>query len=71
MLDWAMQLASEIKCTRETYALSVSLLDRFLAVSESLPTEKLQLTAAACLLIAEKLEFNTRIFVSAIYDPIS
>lgn len=61
VLDWAMLRASELQCNRETYALSVSLLDRFLAVSEPLPISKLQLTTAACLLIAEKLENNTRI----------
>ncbi len=47
-----MLLASELNCRREAFAVSVSILDRYLAASPTLPLDKLQLTAATCLLIA-------------------
>lgn len=62
-----MLLASELNCRREAFAVSVSLLDRYLAVSAALPLEKLQLTMAACLLIAEKLEDNSRLRAYSFY----
>jgi hypothetical protein len=51
-LEWMMQLASDLNCKREAYAVSVSLLDRYLAISTPISIKKLQLTGAACLLIA-------------------
>jgi hypothetical protein len=62
-----MLLASELNCRREAFAVAVSILDRYLSVSAKLPIEKLQLTAAACLLIAEKLEDNSRIAVNSFH----
>ena len=47
--------------------MAVSILDRYLSVSAKFPIEKLQLTAAACLLIAEKLEDNSRIAVNSFH----
>jgi hypothetical protein len=66
-----MLLASEQNCRREAFACAVSILDRFLANSSPLDIDKLQLTAAASLLLAEKLEDNTRIKIDVFQNSIN
>ena len=52
VLNWMMLLASELHCRREVLANAVSLFDRYLAVSDPVLLERLQLLGAGCLFLA-------------------
>ncbi|XP_035262434.1 G1/S-specific cyclin-D1-like [Anguilla anguilla] len=54
LAKWVLEVCSECGCEESVYALSVSLLDRFLSASLSLPVSPLCLSAA-CILIASKV----------------
>ncbi|XP_036408063.1 cyclin Dx [Megalops cyprinoides] len=59
LAKWILEVCCESGCDESVFPLSVSLLDRFLSVSLSLPVSPLCLSAA-CILIASKLtESNT------------
>uniref|UniRef100_A0A8C5G2T0 G1/S-specific cyclin-D1-like n=1 Tax=Gouania willdenowi TaxID=441366 RepID=A0A8C5G2T0_GOUWI len=54
LAKWAMEVCSECSCDEAVFPLSVSLLDRFLSASLSLPVSPYCL-ASGCILIASKL----------------
>ena len=52
VLNWALQLTADLACRREVFGLTVTLLDRYLAAGPVIKIEQLQVTTAACLLLA-------------------
>lgn len=51
-----METLSDFGSKRETFAISVRLLDHYLALSQSIPLEELQTLAVTSMYIANKLE---------------
>ena len=56
LLDWLNEVCEGLLLLRDTFSLTVDLLDRFLGVSPSVPTDKLQLIGITCLFIGTKIE---------------
>lgn len=56
LLDWTLEVCSELGLKRQTWYLAINLLDRNLVVNPCLPERKLQLYGVACLYIASKYE---------------
>ena len=56
LLDWIMEISSFYQFKRETYHLSVVLLDLYLSTIKSLSIKNFQLVGVTCLLIAAKNE---------------
>jgi hypothetical protein len=56
-----MLVTFEFEFTREVFALSVSLFDRYLSAEIPLPSHKLQLTMATCIMVAQKFEDQNKI----------
>lgn len=56
LLDWIMEISSVFQFKRETYHLSVVLLDLYLSTIKSLSIKNFQLVGVTCLLIAAKNE---------------
>ena len=51
-----MEVLSSFGKKRDTFAIAVNLLDRYLSSAKPLPLQKLQLVAGVSMLIANKLE---------------
>ena len=57
LIDWLNELSSELELDRETYHISVCLIDKFLNKSKCpIPRQNLQLVGITCLFLAIKLE---------------
>ena len=56
LLDWLNEVCEGLLLLRDTFSLAVDLIDRFLGVSPSVPTDKLQLIGITCLFIGTKIE---------------
>lgn len=56
LLDWLCEITSQLGFKRETYHLSVILVDVFLSKTENIQTCILQLVGVTCLVIASKYE---------------
>ena len=56
VLNWMIEVLTSFGNKRETFAVAVNLLDRYLASSKPIPLQKLQLIAGTCILVANKLE---------------
>ena len=51
-----MEVLSSFGNKRDTFAIAVNLLDRYLSSAKALPLQKLQLVAGVSILIANKIE---------------
>lgn len=56
LLDWMLQVSSELTFKRETYYQAANLVDRYLAVRAAVQRDRLQLVGLAALLVAAKAE---------------
>lgn len=56
LLNWLMAVSDFLYLQRQTYYLSIDILDRYLAASLDIPKEKLELVGVTCLFIATKYE---------------
>jgi hypothetical protein len=56
LLDWMMEVSSQMSFKRATYHSAVTYLDLFLSLAQNLPTNSLQLLGVTCLIIAAKNE---------------
>lgn len=56
LLDWIIEVTSQLHFKRQTFHLTVALLDSFLTLYHNLELNKLQLTGVTCLIIASKFE---------------
>ena len=66
-IDWVFVLAKDLHSRRETAANAVNLLDRYLGAGPVITLDRLQVIAASCLFLAEKLEDNSRVSVSSFW----
>ena len=55
-MDWMMEVCSDLRLQRQTFHLSVTLLDSFLSKVQNIPKNKFQLVGLAALMITSKLE---------------
>ena len=56
VINWMMEVLSGFGSKRDTFAVAVGLLDRYLQVSEPIPLQELQLVAGTAMYIANKVE---------------
>lgn len=56
LLDWLSEVSEELFYKHDTYHLTVSIIDRYLAASSDIKLEDLQLIGIVCLSLASKLE---------------
>jgi hypothetical protein len=56
LLNWILEVSAQLGFKRETYHLTVFLIDNFLQKSENLETKHFQLLGVVCLMIAAKFE---------------
>lgn len=56
LLDWIIEVSSQLNFKRSTYHMAVALLDTFLSKYWHIPVNKLQLTGVTTLIIAAKFE---------------
>lgn len=56
LLHWIIEVCSQFGFKRDTYFLTVNIIDRFLTCTDNLPTNKLQLLGVTALMIATKFE---------------
>jgi hypothetical protein len=66
-----MLLSSQLHCRREVYATTVSIFDRYLGVGPVVALENLQVFGLTCFFLAEKLEDNSTVRVSNLWEPVS
>ena len=63
LLDWMMEFLAELGSKRETFANSVNIVDRYLAVADPIPIDQLQCIGAIGMLIASKFEDGNRLSI--------
>lgn len=56
LLEWILEVCAVYKLQRETYFLTVDLLDRYLSSTKNVSKKNLQLIGVSCLFIASKIE---------------
>lgn len=56
LLDWMMEVSEEFQLKRETYHISVNLVDRYLSLKHSIKKRHFQLVGVTSLYIAAKLD---------------
>jgi len=56
LLNWLLEVSSQLGFKRETYHLCVFLIDKFLMTSEDVKTDEFQLLGVVCLMISSKFE---------------
>ena len=56
LLNWLMEVCETFKLNRDTFYLSVDILDRYLSQSHNIPKAQLQCTGITALFIASKIE---------------
>lgn len=64
LLNWILEVSAQLGFKRETYHLSVFLIDRFLQMYENLQTGDFQLLGVTCLMISSKFEVRINKFKS-------
>lgn len=55
VINWMIEVLTSFGNKRETFAISVNFLDRYLSSIKPISLQKLQLVAGVCLLIANKM----------------
>ena len=69
LIDWIMEVCSQLSFKRATYHLAVVLVDIFLSKNSNLETQNLQILGVTCLIIAAKSEvFKLIIFIGNTYS---
>lgn len=61
LLNWIMEVSAQLGFKRETYHLTVFLIDMFLHNYENLQTNEFQLLGVTCLMIASKFEVSNKL----------
>lgn len=56
LLEWILEVCAVYKLQRETYFITVDLLDRYLSSTKNVSKKNLQLIGVSCLFIASKIE---------------
>jgi hypothetical protein len=54
-MDWMIEILSELRSRREIFALAANYVDRYLAMTNNLPLDKLQLLACSAMSLANKI----------------